>query len=195
MQVILLERVENLGVIGDVVKVRSGFARNFLLPQHKALRATDENKKVFEARRSEIEARNAEAREKSEKDSKKIDGKTYVLIRQAGEAGQLYGSVSARDVADAVDKKGGGLSRNAIVLDKPIKTIGMHPVRVRLHPEVAVNITVNVARSQDEAERQARGENVITSGIEAERAQSEAQAQELAASAAEANAARGPQDD
>jgi large subunit ribosomal protein L9 len=183
MQVILLERVENLGVIGDVVKVRSGFARNYLLPQHKALRATDENKKVFEARRAEIEARNAEAREKSEKDSKKIDGKTYVLIRQAGEAGQLYGSVSARDIADSIAAKGASVPRNAVVLDKPIKTIGMHPVRVRLHPEVTSNITVNVARSQDEAERQARGENVIASALQAGREQDSAQAKELAETA------------
>ena len=181
MQVILLERVENLGAIGDEVKVRDGFARNYLLPQKKALRATDSNRKVFEAKRAEIEARNAEARSAAEKASGKIDGSSYVLIRQAGEAGQLYGSVSSRDIADEIAKSGAKVDRSAIVLDKPIKTIGLYDVRVRLHAEVYSNIKVNVARSQDEAERQARGENVIASAIEAERAQAEAAAKELAA--------------
>ena len=181
MQVILLERVENLGAIGDEVKVRDGFARNFLLPQKKALRATDANRKVFEARRGEIEARNAEARAAAEAASKGIDGSSYILIRQAGEAGQLYGSVSARDVADEIAKSGAKIERAAVVLDKPIKNIGIHAVRVRLHAEVSVNVKVNVARSADEAERQARGENVITSGAEADRAVADAQAAELAA--------------
>ncbi len=181
MQVILLERVENLGAIGDVVKVRDGFARNFLLPQKKALRATDENKKQFEARRAEIEARNAEARADAEKASSKIDGQSYVLIRQAGEAGQLYGSVSSRDVADEIVKAGAKIDRNAVILNKPIKTIGVYDVRVRLHAEVYASVKVNVARSADEAERQARGENVIASAIEAERTQAEAAAKELAA--------------
>lgn len=181
MQVILLERVENLGAIGDEVKVRDGFARNYLLPQKKALRATDANKKLFEARRAEIEARNAEARAEAEKASTKVDGSSYVLIRQAGEAGQLYGSVSSRDIADEIAKTGAKVDRGAIVLDKPIKTIGLYDVRIRLHAEVYANVKVNVARSTDEAERQARGENVIASAIEAERAQAEAQAKELAA--------------
>jgi large subunit ribosomal protein L9 len=181
MQVILLERVENLGVIGDEVKVRDGYARNFLLPHKKALRATDANRKLFEARRAEIEAKNAEARDAAEKSSKKVDGSSYVLIRQAGEAGQLYGSVSPRDIADEIAKKTKGVDKSHIVLDKPIKTIGLYDVRVRLHAEVYANIKVNVARSQDEAERQARGENVIASAIEAERAQAEAAAKELAA--------------
>lgn len=181
MHVILLERVENLGAIGDEVKVRDGFARNYLLPQKKALRATDANKKLFEARRAEIEAHNAEARAEAEKASKKVDGSSYVLIRQAGEAGQLYGSVSSRDIADEIAKTGAKVDRGAIVLDKPIKTIGLYDVRIRLHAEVYANVKVNVARSTDEAERQARGENVITSAIEAERAQAEAQAKELAA--------------
>ncbi len=181
MQVILLERVENLGAIGDVVQVRAGFARNYLLPQHKALRATDSNKQVFEKRRAEIEARNAEGRAAAEKQSKKLDGKSYVLIRQSGEAGQLYGSVSARDIGDAILADGGKVDRTAVVLDKPIKTIGLHNVRIRLHPEVSVNVTVNVARSADEAERQARGENVITSALTADRAQADEQAKELAA--------------
>lgn len=181
MQIILLERVENLGGIGDVVKVRDGFARNFLLPNHKALRATDANKALFEKRREEIEARNAEARATAEKASGKIDGKSYVLIRQAGESGQLYGSVSARDVADAINAEGGSVERSAVVLDKPIKAIGLHAVRVRLHAEVSASVTINVARSADEAERQAKGENVIASALEADRAEAEAQAAELAA--------------
>jgi large subunit ribosomal protein L9 len=181
MQVILLERVENLGAIGDEVKVRDGFARNYLLPLKKALRATEANRKLFEARRAEIEARNAEARAAAEKASGKVDGSSYVLIRQAGEAGQLYGSVSSRDIADEIAKSGAKVDRAAVVLDKPIKTIGLYDVRIRLHAEVYANVKVNVARSADEAERQARGENVIASAVEAERAQAEAQAKELAA--------------
>jgi large subunit ribosomal protein L9 len=181
MQVILLERVESLGIIGDEVKVRDGFARNFLLPQKKALRATDANRKVFEGRRAEIEAKNAEAKAAAEKAGAKVDGQSYVLIRQAGEAGQLYGSVSSRDIADEIAKGGAKIERGAIVLDKPIKTVGVYDVRIRLHAEVYANIKVNVARSADEAERQARGENVITAAAEAERAEAEAQAKELAA--------------
>jgi len=183
MHVILLERVDNLGAIGDEVKVRDGFARNYLLPQKKALRATDANKKLFEARRADIEARNAEARSAAEKSSSALDGKSYVLIRQAGEAGQLYGSVSSRDIADEIVKGGAKIDRAAVVLDKPIKTIGVYDVRVRLHAEVTANVKVNVARSADEAERQAKGENVIASAAEAERADADAQAKDLAASA------------
>lgn len=181
MQVILLERVENLGGIGDEVKVRDGFARNYLLPQKKALRATESNRKAFESRRAEIEARNAEARAAAEKSSGTIDGQSYVLIRQAGEAGQLYGSVSSRDIADEIAKTGAKVERSSVVLDKPIKTIGVYDVRIRLHAEVYATVKVNVARSADEAERQARGENVIASAIEAERVQAEAAAKELAA--------------
>lgn len=181
MQVILLERVESLGTIGDEVKVRDGFARNFLLPQKKALRATDANRKVFEGRRAELEAKNAEAKAAAEKASKKIDGESYVLIRQAGEAGQLYGSVSSRDIADEIAKAGGKIDRNAVVLDKPIKTVGVYDVRVRLHAEVYATVKANVARSADEAERQAKGENVITAAAEAQRADAEAAAKELAA--------------
>ena len=183
MELILLERVENLGGIGDIVKVRDGFARNFLLPNNKALRVTEANKAKFEAQRAEIEARNAAARATAEKSSGALDGKSYVLIRSAAEGGQLYGSVSARDIGDAIKAEGGGdVPRSAIVLDKPIKAIGLHSVRVRLHAEVSANVTVNVARSQDEAERQARGENVITSALEADRAESDARAKEIAAS-------------
>jgi large subunit ribosomal protein L9 len=170
MKVILLERVERLGALGDVVTVKDGFARNFLLPRSKALRANGANMKVFEARRADIEANNARAREAASRSGEKLDGSTYVMIRQAGESGHLYGSVSGRDVADAVNAEGGKVDRAMVVLDKPIKTLGVHPVKVRLHPEVSITVNVNVARSQDEADRQARGENVITSQFEEERA-------------------------
>jgi large subunit ribosomal protein L9 len=166
MKVILLERVERLGGLGDVVNVRDGFARNFLLPKSKALRATDANLKVFEGQRAEIEARNDRAREAASKSGGKLDGSKYILIRQAGESGHLYGSVSGRDVADAVNAEGGAIDRAMVVLDKPLKTLGVHEVKVRLHPEVSVTISVNIARSADEAERQARGENVITAQFE-----------------------------
>src|SRR5262249_34965988 len=170
MQVILLERVENLGDIGDEVKVRDGYARNFLLPGKKALRANDANRKVFEDRRAELEARNAEAKAAAEKASGKIDGSSYVLIRSADEGSQLYGSVSSRDIADEIVKGGAKIDRNAVVLDKPIKTIGVYDVRVRLHAEVVANVKVNVARSADEAERQAKGQNVIAPAVATERA-------------------------
>ena len=170
MKVILLERVERLGALGDVVNVKDGFARNFLLPRSKALRATTTNMKVFEAQRSEIESRNAAARGAAAKAAERLDGQTYVMIRQAGDSGQLYGSVSGRDVADAVNAEGGRIDRSMVALDKPIKTLGLHQVKVRLHAEVPATVTINVARSVDEAERQARGENVITSQFEADRA-------------------------
>ena len=184
MEVILLERVENLGGIGDVVKVRDGYARNFLLPRHKALRATEASRKKFEAQRAEIEARNAHARAQAEGASGKLDGKTFVLLRQAGETGHLYGSVSARDIADIAGAENFEIARQSVVLDKPIKTLGLHPVRVRLHPEVSVTITLNVARSADEAERQARGENVIAAAAAEERALADEQAQDIAAASA-----------
>lgn len=170
MKVILLERVERLGGLGDVVTVKDGFARNFLLPRSKALRANSNNLKVFEAQRGELEARNARERESAEKAGGNLDGSSYVLIRQAGESGQLYGSVSGRDVAEAINAEGGKVDRSMVVLDKPIKTLGVHEVRVRLHPEVAVTVKINIARSADEAERQARGENVITSQFEEDQA-------------------------
>jgi len=184
MELILLERVENLGAIGDVVKVRDGFARNYLLPNKKALRATEANKKVFELQRADIEARNAAAKAAAEKSSSALDGKSYVLIRQAGEAGQLYGSVSARDVTDAIIADGGQVARSGVVLDKPIKNIGLHTVKIRLHAEVAATVTVNVARSADEAERQAKGENVIASMLEEDRAEAADRAKEIAANSA-----------
>jgi large subunit ribosomal protein L9 len=166
MKVILLERVEGRGVLGDVVNVKDGFARNYLLPRNKALRASAANLKTFEGQRAEIEARNAKARAEAAKTGDKLDGSSYVLIRQAGESGQLYGSVSGRDVADAVNAEGGQLDRSMVVLDKPIKTLGVHPVKVKLHAEVTLTVNINIARSQDEAERQARGENVIASQFE-----------------------------
>lgn len=170
MKVILLERVERLGGLGDVVTVKDGFARNFLLPRSKALRATSDNLKVFESRRSDIEADNAKERDAASRAGEKLEGSSYVMIRQAGESGHLYGSVSGRDVADAVNSAGGKVERSMVVLDRPIKMLGVHPVRLRLHPEVVVTVNVNVARSQDEADRQARGENVITSQFEEDKA-------------------------
>jgi large subunit ribosomal protein L9 len=160
MQVILLERVGRLGQMGDVVKVKDGFARNFLLPQGKALRATKENMAEFEKRRVQLEATNLKLKSEAEGVSAKLDGKQFVAIRQAGDTGQLYGSVSTRDIADVVGAGGFTLDRRQIVLDRPIKTLGIHEVKVALHPEVICKVTVNVARSEDEAARQARGEDV-----------------------------------
>ena len=178
MKVILLERVEGWGSLGDVVNVKDGYARNFLLPRAKALRANNANLKVFEGQRAEIEARNAKAKEAAGSSGEKLDGTSYILIRQAGESGQLYGSVAGRDVADAVNAAGGQkIDRAMVALDKPIKTLGMHEVKVRLHAEVTVTVTLNIARSQDEAERQARGENIIDTQFEEDRiATEEAQA-------------------
>ncbi len=170
MKVILLERVERLGALGDTVTVKDGFARNFLLPRSKALRATSANMKVFEGQRAEIETRNATAKAGASKAGEKLDGSTYVMIRQAGDTGQLYGSVSGRDVADAVNAEGGKVDRAMVVLDKPIKTLGVHPVKVRLHAEVTVTVNINIARSVDEAERQAKGEDVIASQFDEDRA-------------------------
>jgi len=179
MKVILLERLEGWGSLGDVVVVKDGFARNFLLPRHKALRANNANLKVFDAQRAEIEARNAKTKEAAGQAGEKLDGTSYVLIRQAGESGQLYGSVSGRDVSDAISAEGGKVERSMVAMDKPIKTIGVHEVKVRLHPEVTVTVSVNVARSQDEADRQARGENVISSQFEEERMAAEEAAADL----------------
>jgi large subunit ribosomal protein L9 len=179
MKVILLERVERLGALGETVNVKDGFARNFLLPRHKALRATENNLKVFEGQRADIEARNVKAKEAAEEAGSKLDGTSYILIRQAGESGHLYGSVSGRDVADAVLAEGGKVDRSQVILDKPIKTLGLHEVKVRLHPEVTLTVTINIARSQDEAERQARGENVITSQFDEDRAAAEEAAADM----------------
>jgi large subunit ribosomal protein L9 len=177
MKVILLERVEGWGTLGDVVNVKDGFARNFLLPRSKALRATASNLKSFEGQRADIEARNAKTREQAGTAGEKLDGTSYIMIRQAGESGQLYGSVSGRDVADMVNAEGGKIDRSMVILDKPIKTLGVHPVKVKLHAEVTISVNINIARSQDEAERQAKGEDVIASRFEDEaRADAEAAA-------------------
>ena len=166
MEVILLERIEKLGTIGDVVKVKNGYARNFLLPRGKALRANDANRKVFEQNREKIEAHNAERRSDAEKDAKKVDGLKVQLIRQASNTGQLYGSVSARDLTEALEAQGHKIAKNQIVLDRPIKAIGVQDVKIALHPEVAVTIHVNVARSPEEAELQAQGVDVMAEMFE-----------------------------
>ena len=172
MKVILLERIGKHGHIGDEVSVKDGFARNFLLPQQKALRATEANRKRFERDRADIETRNQERREAAAGIAAGLNGKTVVIIRQAGETGQLYGSVSSRDVADALISDGYSVSRSQVDLANPIKTVGVHTVPLHLHAEVAVTITVNVARSEDEAERQSKGEDLtaINYGEEAEEA-------------------------
>ncbi len=161
MDIILLERIEKLGTIGDVVTVKDGYARNFLLPNKKALRANDANKKVFEANRAKIEADNASRRGEAETHSGNVEGKSVILIRASSNAGQLYGSVSVRDIADALNEDGADVTKAMIVLERPIKTIGLFDVRVALHPEVVVGVKVNVARSADEAEQQAQGVDVI----------------------------------
>jgi large subunit ribosomal protein L9 len=160
MQVILLERIGRLGQMGDIVTVKDGYARNFLLPQKKALRATKENIARFESNRTQLEARNLELKKEAEAVAAKLDGQSFVAIRQAGDTGQLYGSVTARDVVEIVTAGGFSIDRRQAVLDKPIKTLGIHATRIALHPEVIVNVSLNVARTQDEAERQARGEDV-----------------------------------
>ena len=175
MQVILLERVEKLGQMGDEVRVKDGFARNFLLPKKKALRATKANREYFQTRKVDLEAHNLERRKDAEAVAKKLDGKSFMLIRQAGDRGQLYGSVSPRDVAVAMEQAGFKVDRNQVHISQAIKAIGLFTVPVVLHPEVRVNITVNVARSEDEAERQARGENVLGERTEQEDAKAAAE--------------------
>jgi large subunit ribosomal protein L9 len=160
MQVILLQRIGRLGQMGDIVNVKDGYARNFLLPQKKALRATDDNKKVFEGRRAQLEADNLAHKSEAQAVAAKLDGKSFVLIRAAGDTGQLYGSVSNRDIATVITDGGFTVDRNQIVLEKPIKALGLTPAKILLHPEVAANVTLNIARSQDEDEKQSRGENL-----------------------------------
>lgn len=160
MQVILLQRIGKLGQMGDVVNVKDGYARNYLLPQKKALRATEDNKKKFDGQRAQLEATNLEQKKEAEAVAAKLDGQTFVAIRSAGDTGQLYGSVSTRDIAEAVVAGGFTIHRNQVIMDKPIKTLGVHDATVQLHPEVSVKVKLNVARSADEAERQARGEDV-----------------------------------
>lgn len=182
MKIVLLERVDNLGAMGDVVTVKPGFARNYLLPQAKALRATKANLARFEAEREFLEKRNAETRDKAADSGKALDGSSYVVIRKAGETGQLYGSVSSRDIVEQI---GGEVKRNMIVLEQPIKALGIHEVKVKLHPEVSVIVTVNVARSEDEAIRQAAGEDVIQTQLNAAKADAQDAAAERAEIAAE----------
>ncbi len=177
MQVILLERVEKLGAMGQVVRVKDGFARNYLLPQGKALRANQANRERFERERESLEARNAEQRQSAEGVSGSLDGASFILLRQAGESGQLYGSVSARDIASEASNLGVTVNRNQVKLDNPIKSIGIHQVRIALHPEVIVTVSINVARSPDEAEAQARGE--ILTGPVSEREEARAAAEAL----------------
>jgi len=185
MDVILLERIERLGQIGDVVKVKPGFARNFLLPTKKALRATEENKKRFEAQRAQIEANNLSRRQEAEKISDKVNGLKVVIIRQASETGILFGSVSTRDIAEGVTKAGFTIDRAQVKLDKPIKTLGLHDVRVALHPEVIVKVTANVAKSEDEAAAQEKAGGFVTQQAED---QAQADLDKLLAEAEEAAA-------
>ncbi len=185
MQVILLERVEKLGTIGDEVAVKNGFARNFLIPQGKALLANDANRARFEREREAIEARNAAAKAEAETNSASLDGTQLILIRQSGDTGQLYGSVSARDISEAATEAGHKIARSQVRLDTPIKTLGVFDVGVRLHAEVDVAIQVNVARSPEEAERQAAGENIIEAIAAEQNALADEQAGELAEAAAE----------
>ena len=183
MELILLERVAKLGQMGEIVRVKDGYARNFLLPQGKALRATEANRKKFETERASIEKRNAERREAAAGIAAGLNGKTVVIIRQAGETGQLYGSVSSRDIAEALSADGFTVARSQVDLADPIKTVGLHNVPLHLHAEVAVSINVNVARSDDEAERQAKGEDLTVVTFDDE------VAAEFAAGQAEAGAA------
>lgn len=177
MEVILLERVEKLGAMGQVVKVKDGYARNYLLPQGKALRATEANRQKFERDRSQLEARNAERRSGAEGEAHKLNGKSFIILRQAGESGQLYGSVTTRDIATSASTTGIEVERTQVLLDQPIKTIGLYKVRIALHPEVVTEVQVNVARTQDEAEAQARGE--VLTGTISEREEARLAAEQL----------------
>lgn len=185
MEVILLERIEKLGQMGDVVAVKPGYARNYLLPAKKAMRATKENLAVFETQRQQLEAENLKRRDEAQQVADKLDGLKVVIIRSAGESGQLYGSVNARDIADAVTEGGFTIQRNQVVLERPVKTLGLFDMRIRLHPEVDATVTANVARSDEEAAEQQRLGRAILSA-EAEEAAQEAQAAEEAQAAAEA---------
>ncbi|MEL6583625.1 MAG: 50S ribosomal protein L9 [Pseudomonadota bacterium] len=178
MDVILLERVAKLGQMGEVVSVKPGYARNFLLPQGKALRATEGNKKVFEAQKAQLEARNLETKGEAEALGAKLDGQSFIVIRSASESGALYGSVTTRDAADAATEAGFTVEKRQITLDKPIKELGLHPMDVVLHPEVSVTITVNVARSVEEAEIQASGKSIADVRAEAD-AEAEFELEEL----------------
>ncbi len=187
MEIILLERVEKLGAIGDVVTVKDGYARNYLLPNKKALRANAANRTVFDANRSKIEADNASRRSDAEKASGNVEGKQIVLIRAASNTGQLYGSVSVRDITEGLNADGAGVSKGMIILERPIKTLGVYTVKVVLHPEVSVSVQVNVARSDDEAELQKSGVNVLDQMFEDEQAEIAAEAIEAQVEAEEAS--------
>jgi large subunit ribosomal protein L9 len=188
MDVILLERIEKLGQIGDVVAVKPGFARNFLLPRKKALRATEENKKRFEAQRSQIEANNLSRKQEADKVAKKVDGVKIVVIRQASETGLLFGSVANRDIADGLTEAGFTVDRRQVILDKPIKTLGLHKVRVALHPEVIVTVTANVAKSADEAAQQEKSGAAVVKAESAETPDLDKLLEEAAAATAESGA-------
>ena len=177
MDIILLQRIEKLGSIGDVVTVKDGYARNFLLPQKKALRANEANKKVFEANRDRLEKENAERRSEAEKSGEKVQGEEIVLIRAASNTGQLYGSVNVRDIAASLAEKGHEIDKKQVIMGDPIKSIGMHEVRIDLHPEVSVTIKANVARSDDEAELQSQGIDVMAQMFEDEQREIEEQAE------------------
>lgn len=192
MEIILLERIEKLGTIGDVVTVKDGYARNYLLPNKKALRANEANRKVFEANRSKIEADNAARRADAEGHAGNVDGKSVVLIRASSNSGQLYGSVSVRDIVDALNAEGANVSKSMIVLERPIKTIGVFDVKVALHPEVSVMVKVNVARSPDEADQQAKGVDVIAAMFEDDAAEAAAAATEFEAGNGEEAEAAAP---
>ncbi len=186
MEIILLERVAKLGSLGQVVKVKDGFARNFLLRRGKALRATEANRKQFESQRHDLEARNLERRSEAEQVATKLNGQSFVIVRQAAETGQLYGSVSTRDLAETMDASGFKVERSQVALNQPIKSIGLHTVAIVLHPEVEASVTVNVARSEDEAARQARGEDLTVATAEPAEEAAEAEPAEAEETAAEA---------
>ncbi len=192
MDVILLERIEKLGQMGDVVSVKPGYARNFLLPRRKALRANKENMAFFETQRAQLEAENLQRREDAEAVSGKLNGTTVVLIRQAGDSGQLYGSVTARDIAESVTEGGISIERGQVALDKPIKVLGLHQVKVRLHPEVTVEVTANVARSETEAERQAETGHMVS--VEEQRETEEAAVEAVIAEVEQAEIAESPEE-
>ncbi|HEX9790076.1 MAG TPA: 50S ribosomal protein L9 [Kiloniellales bacterium] len=195
MQVILLERIEKLGQMGDVVSVKPGYARNYLLPQRKARRATKENLALFEKHRAQLEAENLTRRDEAQKVGEKLDGLAVTLIRQAGESGQLYGSVTSRDLAEAATAAGFTVARTQILLDMVIKTLGLHTIRVRLHPEVTVTVTANVARSDAEAEAQAKSGHIVSAEEREAVAAAAASAKEAALSALEVDQAEADEAD
>ncbi|MEM9121981.1 MAG: 50S ribosomal protein L9 [Pseudomonadota bacterium] len=195
MEIILLERVEKLGQMGDVVRVRPGYARNFLLPQKKALRATKANLAYFETQRQQLEARNLERKGEADTVAEKLNGQSFIIIRQAGEAGQLYGSVTIRDIADRATEEGFSVSRSQVVLNVPIKSLGVHDVQIKLHPEVTCTVQLNVARTDEEAERQARGEDVLLDRLAEDEEDALARADELFENDEDAEAAVAELDD